>query len=154
MTEIAERNAEINQRRLGRGGGSGSGIRVTDPAALQRLVAEMQAQAQAMEAAEVAREAERRRREGAAYRTPKQRAADAAAAGSAAAAAEQEARVLEHKLDPAVDYYSVLGVDAAASAAEIKKAWMAAEAAAWWWWWWVGGRRGARGTAGRGRDWA
>lgn len=43
--DIAERNEEINKRRLGRGGGLGSGgpLRVTDPAALARLMAEMKA---------------------------------------------------------------------------------------------------------------
>ena len=44
-TDIAERNEEINRRRLARPGASGGPLRVTDPAALQRLMAEMKAKA-------------------------------------------------------------------------------------------------------------
>ena len=45
--DIAERNEEINRRRLGREGGAGGRgpLRVTDPAALARLMAEMKAKA-------------------------------------------------------------------------------------------------------------
>lgn len=66
-------------------------------------------------AAEEAREAERRAREGDAYRTPEQRAEAARAARAEAAAAagagEEEARVLEgRRFDPARDYYAVLNL--------------------------------------------
>ena len=137
----------MNRRRLARGGGGSGPLKVTDPAALQRLMAEMRAKAEAQRcgagvrlggcawrvrsgsahtpstlprccasAAEEAREAERRAREGDAYRTPEQRAESARAARAAAAAAagaggEEEARVLEgRRFDPARDYYAVLGI--------------------------------------------
>ncbi len=60
-------------------------------------------------AVETAREDERRQREGAAYRTPEQRAAEARAAKSAhGAEGEEEARVLEKRFDPQRDYYALL----------------------------------------------
>eukprot|EP00887_Chlorella_sp_A99_P003997 scaffold11.g3997.t1 len=122
--EIAERNAEINQRRIARG--AGGPVRVTDPAALARLMEQMRARAEEQRCAEQAREQERARREGAAYVPPEQRAAAAAAAaprqGDGGGGAEEEARVLEKRFDPAIDFYKVLGVDRAASAAEIRRA--------------------------------
>jgi hypothetical protein len=76
-------------------------------------LARMHAWLLACRAAEEAREAERRVREGAAYKTPGERA-EAARAARAAAAAEgcsaEEARVLEKRFDPARDYYQLLGI--------------------------------------------
>ena len=174
-TDIAERNEEINRRRLARPGASGGPLRVTDPAALQRLMAEMRAKAEQQKwvlglletraasvgsksrgcggclaesssercawpcssrqcpgehrlilslqhcwalphcttvdlllgdsscvwqlycrAAEEAREAERKAREGDAYRTPEQRA-EAARAARAAAAEASKAALKMHK---------------------------------------------------------
>ncbi|KAL4443834.1 hypothetical protein ABPG75_011571 [Micractinium tetrahymenae] len=121
---IAARNEEINRRRLAaaRAGASGP-LRVTDPAALARLMDQMKAQADQQRAAEAAREEERKRREGAAYRKPEERAAAARAAKSAGAGeGEEEARVLEKRFDPQRDYYVTLGIPRSASAAEVRRA--------------------------------
>ncbi|KAL4449463.1 hypothetical protein ABPG77_007107 [Micractinium sp. CCAP 211/92] len=121
---IAERNEEVNRRRLAaaRAGASGP-LRVTNPAALARLMEQMKEQAEQQRAVEAAREDERRQREGAAYRTPEQRAAEARAAKSAhGAEGEEEARVLEKRFDPQRDYYALLCIPRSASAAEVRKA--------------------------------
>ena len=120
--EIAEQNEDTNSRRVARVGGVGGPLRVTDPAALRRLIEEMQDKAEAQRLAQQQREEERRRREGAAYQTPAQRA-EAARADREQAAADHEARVMERRFDPARDYYKMLDVARSASAAEIKKAW-------------------------------
>lgn len=113
---------------------------------------DMRLRAEEQALAERERESERARREGAAYRTPEQRAADArrskaqqvgvAAKGwlcttpfyspsmnespaimASQGAEEDEAKTVDRRFDPSVDYYSRLGLlDRAASAAEVKRA--------------------------------
>jgi hypothetical protein len=64
-------------------------------------------------AAEDAREAERKQREGAAYLSPEQRAEAARAARQAASegrAEGEEAQVLEKRFDPSRNYYELLGL--------------------------------------------
>jgi DnaJ-class molecular chaperone len=120
---IALRNEEYNKKRL-QGGGSGQGLRVTDPERFARLMQDMKARAEEQKRLEVAREEERKRREGDAYKTPEQRAKEARERKQREQD-EGEARVVEGddgKFDPKVDYYSVLQLDRSASAAEVRAA--------------------------------
>jgi hypothetical protein len=120
--EVALRNEAENRRRLAAAArpGAGAPLRVTDPAALARLLADMRAQDSAQRAAVAEREAERARREGAAYVPPEERAAAAAAAAATAAAEEGgAAAAAAPRLDPGADYYAALELDRAASSAEV-----------------------------------
>lgn len=126
QNSLALRNEEFNRARLK--AGSGGGVRITDPEKFAKLQAEMKERQAQQAQLTAAREAERRRREGDAYKTPEERARLAkearAAKGGAGSADEdgESARVVEGddgKFDPKVDYYAILEVDAAASAKEI-----------------------------------
>lgn len=102
-------------------GSSGGPLKITDPAAFSRLMSEMKLKAQKQEEAEQKREAERASREGAAYKSREERAKEARQAKDDFEAGE-EVRTLESKFDPSKNYYEILGLDRAASSAEVKKA--------------------------------
>ena len=96
---------------------SGNGpLKVTDPAAFARLMADMKLKAQQQEEAERKREAERAAREGSSYKTKEERTRQARQAKEDYAAGE-ETRSLESRFDPQKNYYSLLDVDRAASSA-------------------------------------
>ena len=71
-SEVALRNEEINKRRLqGNQNRPGDGpIKITDPAAFSKLMADMKEKAEQQKKLEDDREAERKRREGANYKNP------------------------------------------------------------------------------------
>ena len=132
-SSVALRNEEFNRARLK--SGAGGGVRITDPEKFARLQAEMKQRQEQQAQLTAAREAERKRREGDAYKTPEERARLAREAREAKEAKNagtggadgtsgdgEEARVVEGddgKFDPKVDYYAILEVDPAASAKEI-----------------------------------
>ena len=116
------RNEEVNRRRLQGNRGSGGGpLRITDPEAFARLMADMKAKSDQQKKLEEGREAERAQREGSSYKTPEERAKEAKDSKSKFREGE-EARIIDDaKFDPSKDYYAVLGVDRAASAAQIRQ---------------------------------
>lgn len=119
--DIALRNEEINRQRMQRNISGNGPLKVTDPAAFARLMADMKLKAQQQEEAERKREAERAAREGSSYKTIEERTRQARQAKKDYAAGE-ETRSIESRFDPQKNYYSLLDVDRAASSAEIKKA--------------------------------
>lgn len=120
--EIALRNAEYNKKRLEGNRGNGS-LRVTDPEAFQRLMNDMRKRSEEQARIEREREEERKKREGSAYKTKEQREKEAKEAREKRNGEDGEARVLDDaKFDPKKDYYGVLGLDRAASAAEVRAA--------------------------------
>jgi hypothetical protein len=121
-SEVALRNEEVNRARI-QGGRSAQGpLKVTDPAALGRLLAEMKHTREKLRELEFQREEERAKREGAAY-IPKEERAKQARDAKEAFAAGNEAKTLDGaKLDPQRNYYAALGLDRAASAAEVRRA--------------------------------
>jgi curved DNA-binding protein CbpA len=124
--EISLRNEEINRQRLQSGRASAGGpLKVTDPAAFAALMADMKVKAEQQKKLEDDREAERAKREGASYKTPEERAKESKDSKAQFRSGEllEEARSIsdEGKFDPKKDYYGILGVDRAASAAEIRQ---------------------------------
>ncbi|GAB4822442.1 hypothetical protein N2152v2_009488 [Parachlorella kessleri] len=117
---IAEVNAEINKRRL-ETAHRGGPLRVTDPAAFAKLMEDMKRKAEEQRTAEAQREAERAKREGANYKTKEEREKEARNAKQQPQE-EDEARHMDRKFDPNKNYYQLLGLDRAASTAEIKRA--------------------------------
>lgn len=73
-------------------------------------------------AVEDEREAERKRREGSAYKTKEERAREAKEAEEHFKSGNEARTLDDHKLDPGKNYYEVLGLDRAASTAEVRKA--------------------------------
>ena len=126
--EIALRNEEINRRREhnNRQGSRPQG-KISDPAALRRVMADLRSKYDQVKRVQEERENERKKREGVGvYKPPEERAREAKEAKEAArraAAGEGEARVLANheKFDPKKDYYAVLGVDRFATPAQIKQ---------------------------------
>ncbi len=75
-------------------------MRVTDPAAFQRLMADMAAKADEQRRVEEEREVERKRREGAAYKTPEERTREAKDSKAAFKAGEEARCVDDGRFDP------------------------------------------------------
>ena len=121
-SEVALRNEEVNKRRLqGNRNRSGDGpIKITDPAAFNKLMGDMKEKAEKQKKLEDDREEERKRREGANYKTPEERARESEDAKQQARSGEEARCVEDDKFDPEKDYYAILGVDRAASAAQIR----------------------------------
>ena len=120
--EIALRNEEINRQRLQSGRDSAGGpLRVTDPAAFAALMADMKLKAEQQKKLEDDREAERAKREGSSYKTPEERAKESKNSKAQCRAGEETRSIDDEKFDPKKDYYAILGVDRAASAAEIRQ---------------------------------
>jgi curved DNA-binding protein len=120
--EIALRNEEINRQRLQSGRASAGGpLKVTDPAAFAALMADMKLKAEQQKKLEEDREAERAKREGSRYKTPEERAKESKDAKAQFRAGEEARSIDDGKFDPKKDYYAILGVDRAASAAEIRQ---------------------------------
>jgi curved DNA-binding protein len=120
--EIALRNEEINRQRLQSGRASAGGpLKITDPAAFAALMADMKLKAEQQKKLEQDREAERAKREGASYKTPEERAKESKDAKAQFREGEETRSVDDGKFDPKKDYYAILGVDRAASAAEIRQ---------------------------------
>lgn len=116
------RNEEVNRRRLQGNRGTGGGpLKVTDPAAFARLMAEMKAKADEQKKVEEEREAERARREGASYKSPEERAKESKDSKAKFRQGEEARSIDDNKFDPSKDYYAILGVDRAASAAQIRQ---------------------------------
>ncbi|KAH7615630.1 hypothetical protein Ndes2526B_g09623 [Nannochloris sp. 'desiccata'] len=120
--EIALRNEEINRQRLQSSRASAGGpLKVTDPTAFAALMADMKLKAEQQKKLEDDREAERAKREGASYKTPEERAKESKDSKAQFRAGEEARSVDDEKFDPKKDYYVILGVDRAASAAEIRQ---------------------------------
>ena len=96
---------------------------ITDRAAFARFCAAAERAAAEAQALAVAEEAERARREGAAYKPRAQREAEARARRRSAEQPDaDEARGVRQWCDPSKDYYRTLGVERVAATHEIKKA--------------------------------
>lgn len=123
-TEVALRNEEINRRRLQASARGNGPLKVTDPAAFSRLMEDMRIKAEQQKELKEKREAERARREGDSYKSPEQRSQDSRESRLRYCKAdEEEAQQLgDQKFDPSKNYYAILGLDRAASAAEIRRA--------------------------------
>lgn len=122
--EVALRNEEINRRRLQAGARGNGPLKITDPAAFSRLMEDMRIKAEQQKELKDKREAERARREGDSYKSPEQRSQDSRESRLRYCKAdEEEAQQLgDRKFDPSKDYYAILGLDRASSAAEVRRA--------------------------------
>jgi len=120
--EIALRNEEINRQRLQSSRASAGGpLKVTDPTAFAALLADMKLKAEQQKKLEDDREAERAKREGASYKSPEERAKESKESKAQFRAGEEARSIDDGKFDPKKDYYAILGVERAASAAEIRQ---------------------------------
>mmetsp|Transcript_48816 Transcript_48816/g.93364 ORF Transcript_48816/g.93364 Transcript_48816/m.93364 type:complete len:559 (+) Transcript_48816:122-1798(+) len=122
---IAERNEEINRRRMERArSGNGGPAKITDMTAYKKFLANAAEAAEKARALETAEEMERMQREGKNYKPKAQREAEARARRERykTGGGEDEARGVQSWCNPLKDYYKILGVDKTAALAEIKKA--------------------------------
>jgi DnaJ-class molecular chaperone len=84
-------------------------------------MADMKLKAEHQKKLEEDREAERAKREGASYKTPEERAKESKESKAQFRAGEEARSLDDGKFDPKKDYYAILGIDRAASAAEIRQ---------------------------------
>ncbi|KAL6783634.1 hypothetical protein ACKKBF_B05240 [Auxenochlorella protothecoides x Auxenochlorella symbiontica] len=89
-------------------------LKITDPVAFQKMLADMKAKAEEQRLLAAKREAERAKREGANYKP--------GASESIPARAADEVEAVGRKVDAQRDYYATLGIESCAAVAEIKAA--------------------------------